>query len=209
MKMKRSPVLLACMLALASTSASADYWARTWNSLEGYTVPATIVQGDDVWLGVYGQWPTEISCVPDVCAVNVAGTEIVLDLYDAYAQASSSSGEVSDCDLGDYAVAPDGGKLAPGWYNLYVAQYSNLWPQPAEEYSYVRGDEWLATFAVYLLGDINHDGSVDVADLLLLADAFGHCEGEAEYNPDADLNKDLCVDVSDILILATNWGRSI
>ncbi len=206
--MKQSLVLVVFTLALGFTSASAD-WARTWNSIEGYTLPTPIVQGDEVWLGVCGQWPTDGTCVPDVCAVNVAGFEITVDIFDANAQAASTSGEVSDYDLGDYALAPDGSHLSPGWYDLYVAQYSNLWPQPAEEFAYVRGDEWLMTFAVYYLGDINHDGSVDVADLLILADSFGFCDGDPEYNPEADLNVSGCVDVSDILIMATNWGRSI
>jgi hypothetical protein len=53
-------------------------------------------------------------------------------------------------------------------------------------------------------GDLNHDGVVDGADLLILLSAWGPCN-----NPDlcpADLNGDGDVDGADLLILLSNWG---
>jgi hypothetical protein len=53
-------------------------------------------------------------------------------------------------------------------------------------------------------GDLNHDGVVDVADLLILFDQWGECP-----DPDdcpADLNGDGEVNSSDLLILFDNWG---
>jgi hypothetical protein len=53
-------------------------------------------------------------------------------------------------------------------------------------------------------GDLNHDGVVDVADLLILFDNWGECP-----DPDdcpADLNGDGIVNVADLLILFDNWG---
>jgi hypothetical protein len=55
-------------------------------------------------------------------------------------------------------------------------------------------------------GDINRDAHVDAADVLLLADAWGTHQGQADYDPRADLNADTAVDVSDLLILADYWG---
>jgi hypothetical protein len=57
--------------------------------------------------------------------------------------------------------------------HLHVAQYSNLYPLPAELYAYVRGGEYLTRLAVYYRGDINYGGNVDISDLLLLAVNWG------------------------------------
>lgn len=51
-------------------------------------------------------------------------------------------------------------------------------------------------------GDLNGDGIVDVADLLILLSAWGACVGDCP----ADLNGDGVVDVADMLILLANWG---
>jgi hypothetical protein len=55
-------------------------------------------------------------------------------------------------------------------------------------------------------GDINGDGAVDVADLLVLAYSFGATVGvDRDYDPRADLADDGVVDVSDLLVLAAHW----
>jgi hypothetical protein len=55
-------------------------------------------------------------------------------------------------------------------------------------------------------GDINGDGAVDVADLLILAYSFGGvCGQDRTYDPRADLISDAMVDVSDLLFLAAHW----
>lgn len=55
-----------------------------------------------------------------------------------------------------------------------------------------------------LPGDLNGDGVIDVADLLILLSAWGDCSpGEP---CDADLNGDGIVNVVDMLILLGNWG---
>jgi hypothetical protein len=53
-------------------------------------------------------------------------------------------------------------------------------------------------------GDLNGDGVVDGADLLILLSEWGKCD-----DPDdcpADLNNDGVVDGADLLILLSNWG---
>jgi len=58
-------------------------------------------------------------------------------------------------------------------------------------------------------GDINGDGSVNLQDLVLLANAYGSSMGTAKWNANADINGSLTVDLSDLVILAKNYGRKI
>jgi probable HAF family extracellular repeat protein len=53
-------------------------------------------------------------------------------------------------------------------------------------------------------GDLNGDGVVNVADLLILFDNWGDCD-DCDDCP-ADLNGDCEVNVGDLLILFDNWG---
>jgi len=53
-------------------------------------------------------------------------------------------------------------------------------------------------------GDLNGDGVVDFADLLILLTAWGSCDQPA--NCPEDLNNDGFVDFTDLLILLSNWG---
>jgi hypothetical protein len=61
-----------------------------------------------------------------------------------------------------------------------------------------------APTTVGIPGDLNNDGVVNVADLLILFDNWGPCEN-CDACP-ADLNGDCVVNVADMLILFGNWG---
>ena len=54
------------------------------------------------------------------------------------------------------------------------------------------------------LGDLNGDGSVGAADLLVLLASWGPC-GDCNDCP-ADLDHDCTVGASDLLLLLSNWG---
>jgi parallel beta-helix repeat protein len=60
-----------------------------------------------------------------------------------------------------------------------------------------------------LFGDINGDGTVDVNDLILLAEAYGATSTSPNWNPDADLNDDGIIDVYDQQLLSQNYGATI
>jgi hypothetical protein len=55
-------------------------------------------------------------------------------------------------------------------------------------------------------GDIDGDGDVDLADLAAMLAAYGTCDGDAGYNPDADLDGDDCVGLADLATLLANYG---
>ena len=57
-------------------------------------------------------------------------------------------------------------------------------------------------------GDFNHDGHVDVADLLALATSWGTVPGDPTYDAGKDINGDASVDVVDLLILADYWAKT-
>jgi hypothetical protein len=58
-----------------------------------------------------------------------------------------------------------------------------------------------------IVGDVNEDGAINVADLTIVSLDFGYFNGEPEYNPDADINVDGVVDMRDLSMVARHlWG---
>jgi hypothetical protein len=60
----------------------------------------------------------------------------------------------------------------------------------------------------YLLGDINKDGTADLHDLEIIAEAYGSRPGDPNWNPNADLNKDGVVNLLDLIIVAEDYGKT-
>lgn len=61
----------------------------------------------------------------------------------------------------------------------------------------------------YLPGDINHDGTVDVLDAILLISAWGSQPGDSNWNPHADLNKDGVINILDAIVISYNYGKTV
>ena len=57
-----------------------------------------------------------------------------------------------------------------------------------------------------LVGDLDGDGDVDIADLAALLAAYGTCIGDPGYNPAAELTGDGCVGLADLAALLANYG---
>jgi hypothetical protein len=57
-------------------------------------------------------------------------------------------------------------------------------------------------------GDVDEDGSVDLADLLIAMGAYGTCTGDSGFVPLADQNENGCVDDTDIAIVNDNFGKT-
>ena len=56
-------------------------------------------------------------------------------------------------------------------------------------------------------GDINGDFKVTLADLVLLANAYGSKPADAKWNSNADINGNGAVDLSDLVLLANHYGQ--
>jgi len=68
-------------------------------------------------------------------------------------------------------------------------------------------DEHVLLTANGLLGDVNHDGTVDAQDLTELSNAYGSTPGTQHWNPACDFNSDNKVDAMDSFVLGRNYGK--
>ncbi|MDI6690245.1 MAG: cohesin domain-containing protein [Candidatus Bathyarchaeota archaeon] len=64
------------------------------------------------------------------------------------------------------------------------------------------------TIKVRLIGDVNDDGKVDMADIGLICLTYGSNILHPRWNPEADLNQDKKIDMLDIGLAAINYGKS-
>jgi hypothetical protein len=55
--------------------------------------------------------------------------------------------------------------------------------------------------------DLNQDGKVDEADIVIAARAFGSVPGSPNWNPQADIDFDMKVDMEDITMVAVHFGE--
>jgi hypothetical protein len=56
-------------------------------------------------------------------------------------------------------------------------------------------------------GDVDGDFAVKLADLVILANAYGSKPGDAKWNPNADIEGNNAVGLSDLVILAQHYGQ--
>jgi len=63
------------------------------------------------------------------------------------------------------------------------------------------------TIKVTIPGDLNGDCKVSLADLVLLANAYGSKPGDVKWNPNADINGDGKVSLSDLVLMANHYGQ--
>lgn len=56
------------------------------------------------------------------------------------------------------------------------------------------------------VGDVDCDNDVDLSDLAALLAAFNSCDGDANFNPNADFDHNGCINLSDLAALLGNYG---
>jgi parallel beta-helix repeat protein len=61
----------------------------------------------------------------------------------------------------------------------------------------------------YILGDVNHDGVVDIGDLRIIAKAFLTNRGDNDWNPHADLDGNGDISIIDISTAAIEFGQTV
>lgn len=61
---------------------------------------------------------------------------------------------------------------------------------------------------IELVGDVNKDGIVDIADLATAGMAYQAKEGDPKYNPEADVNRDGIINVIDLALIGVNYGKT-
>jgi len=59
-----------------------------------------------------------------------------------------------------------------------------------------------------LAGDINGDGSIDIADFTFMAARYRSSQDDADYDAKADLNKDGVINIQDLAILGSHFGST-
>jgi hypothetical protein len=60
----------------------------------------------------------------------------------------------------------------------------------------------------FLLGDVNHDGKVNLLDLLIITKALFSTPTKRNWNPNCDLNGDGRVDLKDLCLALQNLGKT-
>jgi hypothetical protein len=81
------------------------------------------------------------------------------------------------------------------------------WPLPSEtdtSNNVLTGGVVTLTIA----GDLDGNFEVRLADLVILAKAYGSKPGEPKWNPNADIDNNGIVGLSDLVILAKNYGKT-
>src|SRR5271157_43453 len=87
--------------------------------------------------------------------------------------------------------------------NYTLSAYA--WPVPSE--TNLMGIFIGGQITLTILGDINGDFHVSLADLVLLANAYGSKPGDTKWNANADINGNGVVDLSDLVLLANHYGQ--
>ncbi len=66
--------------------------------------------------------------------------------------------------------------------------------------------DYLESMGSYL-ADINCDGSIDIFDIVIVANCFGAQFGSANYCPAADINSDKAIDIFDLTAVSSKFGK--
>lgn len=64
------------------------------------------------------------------------------------------------------------------------------------------------TPVVMWAGDMNHDGAINIADILEIAKAFNSSNGDSRYIETNDINKDNACNITDIMIVVNHFNKS-
>jgi hypothetical protein len=95
--------------------------------------------------------------------------------------------------------------LANGSYTLCVKNAHTL--QNQVTFSVPLASEFV-DFGTLLEGDADNDNHIDLMDFVHVYLSKDQCDGDPNYNPNADFNADGCVGIADAQLLANNYGKA-
>jgi hypothetical protein len=120
----------------------------------------------------------------------------------------TTSGVANAITTNSYPPPPSGTLMPPVWIITTTSMFSG---------NVIVGIKYMdpdSTTTMHLwqtdivLGDVNHDGVVNMKDILLIAKALGSTPGSPQWNPNCDLNHDNRIDLKDALLALKNYGKT-
>jgi squalene-hopene/tetraprenyl-beta-curcumene cyclase len=124
-----------------------------------------------------------------------ADKEIALiAIFDAKAKGSTDCRVIHEIKEADEEYSEALNAITKGNYDHAVKEFEHAW---------IRAQHAMKK----QFGDVDADGKVNLMDCIIVANAFGSCPGQRNWNPMADLNGDNKVDMKDCLIICANiWN---
>lgn len=167
--------------------------ANTSTSTTTVTVkPPPTVQIDAPPTLVYDHWPVTLTCS--------AGDPNGYVLTYKWTQTGGAPVSLSDDTTSSVSfVAPLTGNVRDANITLQVTVTNDKGGSASDTVSVF----------VYMLGDINQDYDVNIADLKLLVSAWNSTPNSGNWNAAADLDNSASVTLGDLKVLMANWNRAM
>jgi|LGVF01.1.fsa_nt_gb hypothetical protein len=183
------------------------------------------LRGHNSSLNRYSEQITQTTTIPNYAPVaiarsvhrhnNVGSVYLSKAIFDATASHDPDGGITNyQWNFGD--GTPGVGALVEHIYSSYNWNGTNYDPfivglTVTDDLDPLINDTITIPVNVYIAGDVNGDGRVNIADGTIFGLQFGancgdHCWGENDEGDQADLNNDCRVNIGDAMILGTNWG---
>ncbi|MDP4183350.1 MAG: dockerin type I domain-containing protein, partial [Bacillota bacterium] len=65
------------------------------------------------------------------------------------------------------------------------------------------------TKPVAVTGDLNNDGAINMADVVIIANVFNAVRGDSKYVAAYDLNNDGAINLSDVIVIAGKFNTTV
>ncbi len=147
---------------------------------KGYSVPMNVT------INNAGTNPENVTLTLSANATTLNSTN-VFNLLNGTSVNLLCGGNTSSCPYGNYTLSA---YCEPNGIN-----------EAANNFTYT------GTVTVTIPGDLNGDFHVSLADLVILANAYGSHPGDAKWNPNADIDGNGIVGLSDLVIMANHYGQ--
>jgi hypothetical protein len=154
----------------------------------------------DLWQST---WSQENMSLPEGITGSVSPSGVELST-DTPTSANLTIVAGSNAKVGDFRLMVDAW-ISPTLYHVWNGTTFDILINP---------NGTLSRFQAFMLEvtaspDLNRDGTADILDITIVAEAFRSRPGDANWNPVADLNGDSVVNIIDLSLLARSYGKAI